>query len=301
MLTSGFILFLIVPPSIVVRQTWSISVMKKTFIALSMALALVGCGDNKPSETSQTNNTATTTSTSTSASTTNATEVINPQGQKVTIHASTNPPFVTKDDTGSLIGFDIEIMQAIARHENLNPNFTPGVWDGALATLDSGASDIVISAVTLNPERAEKYLASDTYVSTPNALTLTLDSPIQSTEDLKGKVIGVERGSSLSKDADKFPGASFREYDSSYLALVAAVRKEIDAAAGQKLHMQYLAHSNPDINVKFLDLPSAYPDKVIMVKKGNTELVGKINSGLAKIKADGTYNAIYTKWFGADQ
>lgn len=274
-------------------------VMKKTFIALSMALALVGCGGDKPAETSQANQTATTTTTSSATAT--AAEVINPQGQKVIIHASTNPPFVTKDDAGTLIGFDIEIMQAIARHENLNPNFTPGVWDGALATLDSGNSDIVISAVTLNPERAEKYLASDTYVSTPNALTLTLDSPIQSLDDLKGKVIGVERGSSLSKDADKFPGASFKEYDSSYLALVAAVRKEIDAAAGQKLHMQYLAHSNPDINVKFLDLPSAYPDKVIMVKKGNTELVGKINSGLAKIKADGTYNAIYTKWFGNDQ
>lgn len=265
--------------------------MKKfTLMAASLAFLLTACGGDKPADAPSAN--TATTSTSTPA------PVTNPQAKTVNVHASINPPFVTKDDSGVLTGFDVEIIQAIAELEGLNVNLIPGSWNEALETLDSNKSDIVISAVTLNPERGEKYLASKTYVSTPNAVVVLNDSPIKTLDDLKDKVLGIEKGSSIGKEQEKYPTTEFREFQTSYTALTAAARKQIDAAAGQKLHMQYLLTNNPDIQMRFVDLPSAYPDKVIMVKKGNTELVEKINSGLDKIKANGKYDTIYQKWFG---
>lgn len=213
------------------------------------------------------------------------------------VAAPINPPFVTRDKQGQATGFDVEIMQAIAEMEGMNLEFIPRVWEGALATLENDESDVVIAAVTLNPERAEKYLASSTYVSTPNSLVVLADSPIKSIDDLKGKVVGVEAGSSILRDKDKYPNTEFREFKTSYLAVNEMMNKTIDAVASQKLHAQYLLKDDKT-GVRFIDLPSAYPDKVIMVKKGNTELVNKINSGLDKIKANGTYDKIYTKWFG---
>lgn len=262
--------------------------MKKTLLISALAFVLTACGGDKPADSSSTSTTTTATST----------PATNPQAQTVNVHASVNPPFVTKDDAGVLTGFDVEIIQAIAELEGLNVNLIPGSWSEALETLDNGKSDIVISAVTLNPERGEKYLASKTYVSTPNAVVVLNDSSIKTIDDLKDKVLGIEQGSSILKDKDKYPTTEFREFQTSYTALTAAARKEIDAAAGQKLHMQYLLTNNPSVQMRFVDLPSAYPDKVIMVKKGNTELVEKINSGLDKIKANGKYDTIYQKWFG---
>lgn len=274
--------------------------MKKSLIALSVALFLTACGGDKPAEAPKTDAASTQSSSAPAqpapASTAGA---VNPQGQTVNVFAATNPPFVTKDDHGTVAGFDIDIINAIAELEGLNLVILPGVWDGALATLDSGESDLVISAVTLNPERAEKYLPTKTYVSTSNAIVVANDSPVQTLEDLKGKTIGVEKGSSIAKDKERFPSSTFKEYDTSYQGLAATVRKEIDAVAGQRLHMQYLVHSNKNIQARFIDLPSTYPDKVFMVKQGNTELVNKLNSGLDKIKSNGTYDQIYQKWFGA--
>lgn len=265
--------------------------MKKSLLALGLSLLLTACGGDKSVETPKAEPTSTTTSASTNV----------PNGEALNVIASINPPFVTKDERGIAIGFDVEIIQEIAKRENLNLNIiSRASWDGALDTLDTSEGDIVISAVTLNPERSEKYLASKTYVSTPNTLVVVATSPILSINDLAGKVVGVEQGASLAKDKDKYPNTEFKEFKTSYLALTEVIRKNIDAAAGQKLHMQYLLKDNKDATVRFIDLPSAYPDKVIMVKKGNTELIDKINSGLDKIKADGTYDEIYQKWFGDD-
>lgn len=262
--------------------------MKKSLLALGLSLLLTACGGDKPAETTQAE-----------PAPVASADINAPRGEALNVIASVNPPFVTKDEQGAPIGFDVEIIKEIAKHENLNLNIVlRASWDGALDALDNDQGDIVISSVTLNPERGEKYLASKTYVSTPNTLVVASDSPIQGIEGLAGKIVGVEQGASIMKDKDKYPNTEFREFKTSYMALTEAVRKNIDAAAGQKLHMQYLLKDNKDASVRFIDLPSAYPDKVIMVKKGNTELINKINSGLDKIKADGTYDAIYQQWFG---
>lgn len=262
--------------------------MKKLLAIFGLSLFLVACGnDSPPPEPSQPQNTEQ--------------QTANPTANlvKVRVIASDYAPFVTRDELGNLIGFDIDILREIAKLEGLDLEIAPHAWAGALNTLATDQSDIVISAVTLNPDRAEKYLPSNSYISTPNSIAVLEDSSIMSIDDLKGKVIGLEAGSSFLSERDKYAGTTFKEFNSSYLALTATTTKKADGVVAHRLHLQYLIRDK-NVKMRFIDLPTAYPDKVIMLQKGNIELAQKINSGLDKIKANGSYDVIYKKWFGED-
>lgn len=265
--------------------------MKKSLLALGLSLLLTACGGDKTEETAKPAEKPTTSATE------NTTPSANPNATSIRVVAAVYPPFVTKDDKGTLTGFDIEILQAIAKLENLNLEIVSRPWSQALESLNTDQSDIVVAAVTLNPERAEQYSPSKPYVSTIRALIVPQDSPIQTINDLKDKVIGVEEGSSFLKEKDKYPTTTFKEFKTSYLALNETLTQKIDGVVAHKLNLQSLL-KDKDVKIRFIDIPTAYPDKVIMMKKGNTELTDKINAGLDKIKADGTYDTIYKKWFG---
>lgn len=267
--------------------------MKKLLLTLGMSLFLAACGGDKAPESPQpeTVQGAQATQSQTDPSTQTAGLV------KVRVVASMYPPFVTKDEVGQIVGFDIDILKAIAALEGLELEITPESWSVALDTLNNNKSDVVVSAVTPNPERVEQYLASNVYISTPNSVAVPEDSSIVSIDDLKGKVVGVEGGSSFLSEKNKYPETTFKEFDTSFAALKETTTKRVDAVVAHRLHLQYLL-KDKGVKMRFIDLPTSHPDKVIMLKKGNTELAQKINSGLNKIKADGTYDAIYKKWFG---
>lgn len=223
---------------------------------------------------------------------------------KVRVLAAVFPPFVIRDEDNSIIGFDIDILNEIANLEGLNLEiFSQTSWDGALSKLDNASYDLVVAAVTLTPERAEKYLPTKPYIESPNTILVRNDSSIKSEADLKGKIVGVSQGAAFLKEKENDPDYSsvqFNTFKTNYLALKSVISKKIDAVVGQKLYLQYSLKSggNSNIEVRFIDLKTANPYKVMMSRKGNEELVNKINSGLDKIKQNGTYDRIYNKWFG---
>lgn len=226
---------------------------------------------------------------------------------KVRVMAAVYPPFVMRDkDGGSVTGFDIDILNEIASLEGLNLEiYHQAAWEGALGTLDNETHDLVVAAVTLTPERAEKYLPTKPYVESPNAILILADSDIKQEADLKGKTVGASQGAAFLKEKANDPSyasVKFQTFDTPYLALKSVLSKEIDAVVGQKLYLQYTLKSgaNANVGVRFVDLKTANPHKVMMSRKGNEELVNKINSGLDKIKQNGTYDRIYNKWFGAE-
>lgn len=260
--------------------------MKKLLSALSLSLFLVACGgDTAPASTPEQQPKET----ATAPQTTDLT--------KVRVVASIYPPFVTKDEQGQLAGFDVEVLKAIAELEGLELEITQQPWSNALNTLNNNQSDIVVSAVTPTTERLANYLASDSYVTTPNSIAVTEDSPIKSIEDLKGKVVALEEGSSFLSEKSKYPETTFKEYPTSFIALKETTTKNVDAVVAHRLHLQHLI-GDKGVPMRFIDLPTSYPNKVIMLKKGNAELAQKINGGLEKIKANGSYDKMHQKWFG---
>lgn len=257
--------------------------MKKLLSTLTLCLLLVACGGDTAPAPEQKPETTTTPQTA------NLT--------KVRVVTSAYAPFVTKDEQGQITGFDVDILKAIAKLEGLELELTQQPWSEALSTLTSDKSDIVISAVTPTNERLEKYLASKPYVNTPNSLAVLENSSIKSIDDLKGKVVGLEKGSSFLSEKSKYPETTFKEFDTSYLALKDATTNKVDAVVAHRLHLQHLINSQ-GLRMRFVDLPTSHPNKVIMLKKGNNELVQKINRGLDTIQNDGTYDKIHQKWFG---
>lgn len=268
--------------------------MKKSLLAMGVALCLTACGGEKVSEqpTPKTNTPVT-------ASETAPPATQNTNLTKVRVVTSPYPPFITKDKNGQIVGFDVDILQEIAKLEGLELEIVSRPWSEALNTLNKNQSDMVISAVTPNAERLEQFSASNSYVSTPNSVAVLEESPITSINDLKGKTIGLEAGSSFLAEKGKYAETNFKEFGTSYLALKDTFAKKVDGVVAHRLHLQYLIKDS-GIKVRFIDLPTNNPDKVMMLKKGDAELTQKINSGLDKVKASGKYDEIYKKWFGTE-
>ncbi|QMT31830.1 ABC transporter substrate-binding protein [Alysiella filiformis] len=273
--------------------------MRKYLLPLIGSLLLLNACSEEPAAPAATNNQAASNTQSVSSSAAPA----NPT-TRVKVVAAVYPPFVIRNKQGSAEGFDIDILNEIAKLEGFEMDIFPqSSWEGALESLDNASKDLVVAAVTLTPERAEKYLPTKSYVSSPNSIVVPKNSSITQEADLKGKVVGVGQRAAFLKEKEKDPNyanVKFQTFETPYLALRAALSKEVDAVVGQKLYLQHVLQNTPDAeqNVRFIDLNTNNPNKVMMSRKGNEELVNQINSGLDKIKQNGTYNRIYIKWFG---
>lgn len=198
---------------------------------------------------------------------------------------------------GLPIGFDLDILQAIAKVEGLDLEIVERPWVEALGTLEKDQSDLVTAAITLTPERTEKYAPTKPYISAVRTLVVPENSPIQTIEDLKGKTIGVEEGSSFFDEQGNYPNTTLKPVTTSFEAVTETLMGKLDGAIAHKPNLQYILRDK-GVKMRFIDLPTNNPEKAMMLSKNNTALLEKINSGLDKIKADGTYDAIHKTWFG---
>lgn len=259
--------------------------MKKLLLTLSLSLCLAACGGDANETSGETAGAQPIVTTATA------------NIQKVRVVVSNFPPFVTKNETGLPIGFDVDILQAIAKIEGLELEIVERPWVEALDTLDKDQSDLVTAAITLTPERAEKYAATKPYIHAVRTLVVPDNSPIQTIEDMKGKTIAVEENSSFFDEQGNYPNTTFRAVPTSFAGVTETLTGRIDGVVAHKPNLQYILRDK-GVKVRFVDLPTTNPEKAMMLKKGNTALLEKINSGLDKIKADGTYNTIHKQWFG---
>lgn len=121
------------------------AVLHRSFLPAAIALALFGCGDKSTSTTPATDSTTTTpTTTQTAPTYTVATE-------------SSNIPFAFLDEKGNNIGFDIDIVNAIADNQGFLVNYTLSSWDRIFQEIENGTADIAVSSISITPERQEKY------------------------------------------------------------------------------------------------------------------------------------------------
>ncbi|MDY6034007.1 MAG: transporter substrate-binding domain-containing protein [Bulleidia sp.] len=97
-------------------------------------------------------------------------------------------PWSYHDESGELVGYDVEVGEAIAKELGVEANFTEGAWDGLLAGLSSGRYDLVINGVDITEEREKNFDFSDPYAYTHTVLVVdSNNNDIQSFEDLSGK------------------------------------------------------------------------------------------------------------------
>lgn len=254
---------------------------------------------------SESDNTASTPNTNTPTSQT-AVQNINPAWKTYLVGAELSyPPFGFKDKDGQPTGFEIELLQAIAQKEQFNVQFLHSSRSELQNTLNNGKFAIWASAITNTPERQANMDLSKPFLNVKLAILIADNETnryIRSISDLKGKKISLNRNVSKAsiEQATAITGSpdNLVFADSFYLALKEVYANHVIGAFGDSRVLAYNHEQNKQFPTRSLPIPNTQKELVFAVKKGNLEVLNKINSGLDKVKADGTYNKLLTKWFG---
>ena len=215
---------------------------------------------------------------------------------------ATYAPFGFKDkDSGKLAGFDVDIINAIAKEEGIEADVQNLNFDALLPALQSNTIDIAISDMTISEERAKSVDFSKPYYIAGNGLVVNADNTnINSFKDLEGKHIGVSIGSTGAEIASKIPNADVRQFNLIVDAFLELQNRGVDVVINDTPVNEYYVNGKGKGIAKVTGEDYDAAPLGIAVKKGNTERLNKVNDGLAKIKANGKYAEIYKKWFGKE-
>ena len=211
------------------------------------------------------------------------------------------PPFEMVDESGNIVGFDPELMTAIAEAAGFEFEFVNTRWDGIFVALASGEFDAVISAATITEERKETVDFSDPYFEAGQMLAVQAsNTDITGADDLAGKKVGVQLGTTGDIWLTDETEAEVVRFDENTLAFQALGNGDVDAAMADGPTLIEIVQANPELNLKVLDGVYTEENYGIAVRKDFPELLEAINRGLAAVKASSKYEEIYDKYFGTD-
>ena len=209
------------------------------------------------------------------------------------------PPYEMTTDSGDFEGIDIEVAGAIAEKLGLELQVDDMDFDAALLAAQNGKSDIVMAGVTVTDERLKVMDFSDTYAEGIQSIIVPEDSDIATADDLSGKAIGTQRGTTgYLYCTDDFGEENVIAYDDGLTAVQALNNGQVDAVVIDNAPAKSFVEANPGL--KILDTAYAQEDYAIGVAKGNTALLDAINSALEELQADGTLQAIVDKYIAAE-
>lgn len=212
----------------------------------------------------------------------------------------TYAPFTYHDDTGKLVGFDVEIGEAVAERLGVKAEFVEGKWDGLIAGLDAKRYDVVINQVGITEERKAKYDFSQPYVASKAALIVREDNAdITDFAHLSGKKAAQSLTSNYGKMAQE-AGAEIVATDGFDQSIALVVQGRADATLNDSLSFFDFKKKQPNAPVKIVATQGDASESGILIRKGDAELVDAINKALDEIKSDGTYQKISEKYFGED-
>jgi glutamine transport system substrate-binding protein len=198
------------------------------------------------------------------------------------------------------VGFDIDLWDAIAQDIGVTYTLQPMDFNGIIPALQTGQVDVALAGITIKDERKKVIDFSDGYYASGFLLMVPADSDIEGAADLKGKTLAVKTGTSATDYAkEHFTETELRQFpnvDNAYLELQTG---RVDAAMHDTPNVLYYVATAGGGKVKAVGEQMMAHEYGIGFPKGS-ELVAKVNAALAKMKADGRYNAIYKKWFGAE-
>jgi polar amino acid transport system substrate-binding protein len=211
------------------------------------------------------------------------------------------PPFEQVEPDGKITGFDMDVIQAVADAAGFKIEKKHTGWDGVFDGIDKGTVDIGISTITITDDRKKKYDFSDPYFETNQLILLPEDSTVTKLADLKGKKIGVQSATTGEFVVQEAFGKSYeglKGYDDLPGAVDDFFNKRLDAVVADDGVMIYYATKIAGKKYKTLKDDSFEPEYYgIMVKKGNQELLDKINQGIKTIKENGKLEELRKQYF----
>jgi len=210
---------------------------------------------------------------------------------------ATFPPFEFQQG-GQLTGFDIDLMRAIGKEADLNIDFRNLPFDGIIPALQARTVEAAISGMTITAERAQAISFSRPYFRAGLAIAVREDNKtIKNFEDLKGKRIAVQIGTTGALEATKIPGATVSQFDSAALALQELINGRVDAVVNDKPVTLYAIKEAGLRGVKVVGELLTEEFYGIALPK-NSPYLQLINDALGRVIESGQYDAIFRQWFG---
>ena len=274
-------------------------ISRRSFMAAAAvsvaALALTACGGSASSAASSVASSAA----SSEAVSSSAAELTTVEAGKLTMATNAAfPPYEMTTDAGEFEGIDVDTAKAIAEKLGLELQIDDMDFDAALLSVQQGKADIVMAGVTVTDERKAVMDFSDSYATGIQSIIVPEGSDIASPDDLAGKKIGTQRGTTgYIYCSDDFGDENVVAYDNGLTAVQALNNGQVDAVVIDNAPAQEFVAANPGLKV--LDTSYAEEDYAIGMAKGSA-LEDAVNKALEELKADGTLQAIVDKYINAN-
>lgn len=232
------------------------------------------------------------------------------EDKKVTIGLDdTFVPMGFKDKDGKIVGFDVDLAKAVFKEYGIKADFQPIDWSMKENELENGTIDLIWNGYTVTKSREKKVLFTDPYAQNEQILVTKKDSGITSSEGMKDKILGAQEGSSgyeafnnetktlkdIVKENDATLYASFNE------AMIDLENGRIDGLLIDKVYADYYLKQAGKLDAyNIFSVGFKNEDFAVGARKGDKELVKKINSAFKELQDNGKYAEISKKWFGEE-
>lgn len=212
---------------------------------------------------------------------------------------ATFPPYEYVDENNEVAGIDADIAAAIADKLGMELEITDMAFDSLIPALQSDTIDIVLAGMTVDPERAESVNFTDSYATGVQVIIVPEGSDIASPDDLEGKNIGVQTGTTGDLYCTDDYGQEFvKQFDNGPLAVAALLNGQVDCVVIDNEPAKNYVAANEGL--KILDTAFANEDYAAALAKEDTELYEQVNAAIQELKEDGTIASIIEKYIPAE-
>ena len=197
-----------------------------------------------------------------------------------------------------IVGIDVEICQAIADELGKELVIEDMAFDSVITSVYTGKADLGAAGLTVTEDRLKNINFSTPYATAAQVIIVLDDSEISSPDDLIGKTIGVQLGTTGDIYAEDIEDATLERYNKGFEAVQALLQGKIDAVIIDNEPAKVYVSQNEGL--KIVDEAFTYEEYAIAIAKNNTELLDEVNSAIAKLKESGKLDEIVNKYISAD-
>lgn len=210
------------------------------------------------------------------------------------------PPYEFTDDNDNIVGIDAEIAKAVADKLGKELVIKDMEFDSLLPAVQKGSIDVVFAGLTVTDERKESVDFTQTYATGVQSIIVKEDSDIASADDLDGKKIGVQSGTTGDiYCTDDYGQENVKQFANGSLAVAALLNGQIDCVIIDNEPAKSFVASNTGL--KILDTEYVKEDYAAAVSKDNSDLLKDINKAMKELKAEGKIDEILNKYIKADK
>ena len=269
--------------------------MKKilaSLMALGLALSLAACSTSSGSSESSGSGAATS-------------DTASAGSDKVWLVATDTVfvPFEYTDENGDFVGIDVDILAAIAEDQGFKYELNSIGWDGAVAAVQTGQADAIIAGASIKQDRIDSgWIFSDGYYTATQTIAVPEDSDITSFEDLRGTSVAVKNGSAGADYAESLKdqyGFTITYFDDSPTMYQDVLIGNSSACfEDTPVMISYIKQKGIALKIPEGLESEGAPYGLAIMNEDNQEFLDMFNTGLADIKANGTYDEIIAKYLG---